>query len=414
MKTFIKSITSPGATGNVAYTGIGFTPKAILFVGGAETESTGEADARLAVGATDGTNDVAASGVSDDNAATSAVGTARANTTCINLRSSAGTLTHSASIVSLDSDGFTLNWATAGATTRVWEAICIGGDDVQAAVGQMSAGAATGNRSVTGLSFQPNALIFFDCRLNATATGSGTYWRPQMGFVDSAGNQGSWCGDSWDAEAVAVTDYFQSETACIVTSISSTGTDAGRRAEFVSYNSDGFTVNFTKLDATYGVNSHTQYLALKVPYSLSGTTDQRTSNGTTAVATAGFLPKLMLVGGAAATDTNGGAAQHRFSLGAAVSAASQIYHAHMDDDGDDPMDSSSALNTGKALRWITSNGATPTTLIEADVSAVAKGSFTLNYTTTDATVRKVFYLALGDSGFTPRMGFIHHNNPAIA
>jgi hypothetical protein len=416
MQTAIVNFQAPASTGSQVITGVGFTPKLLLALGHGSVLGTDQANSPWIIGAADGTNQVSGSTMDLDAQAASSNNSARSSTAFVNYRSATGTLQQAAALTSLDSDGFTLNWTTVNATQRQYLVLCIGGSDVQAQVGFLQAGGATGNRSITGMSFQPNTLIFFDTRLSSTQVGSGAYIRPMMGVVDSAGNQGAWAYDSHDGQAAAVITSAQSTSACIINSATA-ASDIDRRATFVSYDADGFTVNFSTLDAAIALNSYVMYVALNVPYSLAGSVAQRTSTGTTAVTTTGFTPKAIVLGGNATTATNAAQQGGRFQVGMAASVASQMYHSQMSVDAADPTDVSSAMNTGKILRWITASGATPSTLVEADVSAIADGSFTLNYTTVDATARQVLYLAMGDvpaATRIPRMGFINFQGPGVA
>jgi len=135
MNSKIIQITSPGsAAGNVAYTGVGFTPKAIWVVGGG-TALGDQATMKLGLGAAASSSQRAAGSIwSVDASATSNVGNGRSATAVIGVRNAAGTLQDVADLVSFDSDGFTLNWTTS-VSARSYHVLCIGGADVSAAVG---------------------------------------------------------------------------------------------------------------------------------------------------------------------------------------------------------------------------------------------------------------------------------------
>jgi hypothetical protein len=398
VNTKLITVTGPGSTGSVAYTGVGFQPKVLIAYAGKPTPAGDAANAISFVGAaTSSSSRWCLTGNSQDAQATSNVINSRLTTAFLQRRGNTGAIRQNADLVSLDADGFTLDWTTV-TDQGVYYILAIGGSDVEAQVGMLQAGAATGNRSITGMSFQPNTLMFFDARINSTQTGTGSFWRPMFGFVDSAGNQCAWAGDSWDAAANATTNSTQSTSACIIGSYSDP-VAIDRRATFVSYNSDGFTVNFSTLDAAFAQSSWVCYVALSVPFSQVGSEDQRTSTGTTVVTTTGFTPEAILLGGDASTSTNGGSAEHRNSFGVAVGtgATDHGYATHHDDDGPTTTNTSHAIGDTYILRWITANGATPTTVVRASISAIASGSFTINYDTVDATARKVLYLAMGEA-----------------
>ena len=97
------------ATGNVAYTGVGFLPKAILFF--SNVNGTARASWGYTTSATAGDN----SCIFDDNG--DAAGTyAIAVTNCIYLETG-GANNQKAVLVSFDSDGFTLAWTKTGVPT---------------------------------------------------------------------------------------------------------------------------------------------------------------------------------------------------------------------------------------------------------------------------------------------------------
>lgn len=115
------AIAVPGAIGNVAYTGIGFKPVALLSMtlpGNSGSEET------LGVGMTDGTTQ-GVMGIWGNDAGLLGGGNAERRllaTRCVGAPQSGG-WDYEASIVSFDDDGFTLNWTNAGAGTVYYLAL---------------------------------------------------------------------------------------------------------------------------------------------------------------------------------------------------------------------------------------------------------------------------------------------------
>jgi hypothetical protein len=94
------------ATGNVAYTGVGFRPSAIMFMANGE-------NAECSFGwSTDGSNNHFSENHHGATADTWEGGT----TKCIQSTQGAS-ITHTAAIVTMDADGFTLGWTRTGAPT---------------------------------------------------------------------------------------------------------------------------------------------------------------------------------------------------------------------------------------------------------------------------------------------------------
>lgn len=403
VKTLV--IQSKATTGNQAYTGFGSGGKVLLLQGVHRGNGVANYNGDLNAGglefgcALSSSERFAIGFVSNDNAATSTANAWRTRSACFVQRNAANTVLISADFVSWDADGFTLNWTTA-ADQRSIIATVISGTDVSAAIGDSQCPAATGNQSVTGLAFQPNALLIADAFLSSSAAAKATssFPRFQIGFCDSAGNSFAWCGSTNDGLATSDTMSCQSTSACSVGTATSSGA-LDRRATWVSYNSDGFTLNWTTLDAAVGVSSRYYYLALSVPMVKVGNTPQRTSTGTTQISGLGFQPRGMLFGGDQSTSTNGGSVNNRIFFGAAsgTAAGDQAVVSSGDADGLADTDTSNTHTAGKAVRMIDEAHSSPTTLSQASVSATDSDSFTLNWDTVDATARLVGYMAFGSA-----------------
>ena len=117
------SDTQKTSTGTKAVTGLGFAPKAVIIVScGFTASSSAAAEARLSLGGADRTRQGhtyagAVSGNADSRCVTN-----EDTSNIISCRTpnatAASTTTESQAAITLDSDGFTLNWGTADATAR--------------------------------------------------------------------------------------------------------------------------------------------------------------------------------------------------------------------------------------------------------------------------------------------------------
>ncbi len=115
-RVYVGSFANPGSTGNASYTGVGFKPKVVLFccMPADSTTTSG-----LHIGAMDsfGRQFYAAFRA----ATTGAAMANESNTTaCVMTLNTAGTTARKASYVSMDTDGFTLNWSTASAAGNTY------------------------------------------------------------------------------------------------------------------------------------------------------------------------------------------------------------------------------------------------------------------------------------------------------
>jgi hypothetical protein len=170
------------ATGNVAVTGVGFTPQLVMFL---DITSTGS-NAMNMFGAMDyNGNEFCVSHTSRGGQANQDLKTLWSTTTCIaNLRHwhSSQNTDYACSFVSMDTDGFTVNCSNApqSSTTIAYLALA-GFDDVY--VGTATSG--SGTQSFTGVGFTPDAYMI------GVAEAGDRLWA-SYGFSDGT-NRGS-CG----------------------------------------------------------------------------------------------------------------------------------------------------------------------------------------------------------------------------
>ena len=231
---FIKQVTSATATGNQASTGVGFRPDAILFAGandGAlDAISIGMAKSATARGTT----------TISFNGATS--GLYQRTSSCY--ASMNGSAVHTeADFVSMDSDGFTLNWTTANATTHTVYALCLKGGNYF--VGSFAQKTSTGNQGYTGVGFQPVG-IFHHARGFAAGTTPDTTFgmRWLMGAASGASERAAtYYGSGADPVGELI------RTKCYTVRADDATPTLLAAADLVSFDSDGFTLNYSTADA---------------------------------------------------------------------------------------------------------------------------------------------------------------------
>ena len=150
--------TSPNSTGNQGYTGVGFKPGLVIFLytnrDAEDTEATntysGTFAGGIGLGATDGTNTWTVSTHDDNNNGTPDPGSVCDSLAIKILLDDGSGVDSEADFVSFDSDGFTLNWTTADATTNYqWGYIAFEEEGV--------AGPATAVKDVLGGGLIPTA-----------------------------------------------------------------------------------------------------------------------------------------------------------------------------------------------------------------------------------------------------------------
>lgn len=112
---------SPTSTGTQSITGLGFKPGLIIFFAGLRNNDTvnpggNDRAGSMMIGATDGTTTLSLCVHIEDGAATTNTGSAMSNGTLGVLEDDGASYRIEASVDSLDSDGFTLDWTTVDAT----------------------------------------------------------------------------------------------------------------------------------------------------------------------------------------------------------------------------------------------------------------------------------------------------------
>jgi hypothetical protein len=154
-------LTEPGATGNQVITGLGFRPDLVLFGSAGATSNTPVAGSTLAIGAAvSSAKQGIIMGLSEDAQATKDTACYSRNDECIALPLVTGTLAIDAraTLVSLDSDGFTINWLERAASRNVFF-IAIKGPKVTMGDYTMPGNIGDGNPITLG--FTPKAVLQF-------------------------------------------------------------------------------------------------------------------------------------------------------------------------------------------------------------------------------------------------------------
>lgn len=329
------NIGTGAATTTVAVTGVGFQPTVVLFWWSGRTESTdanGSANARCGFGVgKSATERWAVSNYLEDAVAAATNTATRQNpAACINLSNSAGTGSDGAADVqTMDADGFTLIIDTQFTVDLRVSYLALGGDHSNVAIGDLTPGA-TGSLSETGLSFQPELVIFCSGGLaGVTATGGAD---AMLGIGAAAGATQEWTvlGFANDVSTNSG-DYSYGDE-----SIASTGVASGlqQRIEFTSFNADGFTVNVLE-NTGHGVF----WVAVAGGQYFVGDRVTATNTSNFSQTGVGFTPEALFVASVGRTESAQdtlAAADMRMSIGAATSSTERTAQAWSDDEGSDP------------------------------------------------------------------------------
>lgn len=299
----------------------------------------------------------------------------------------------SADFVSMDADGFTINVLNIESGTTV-NYLAIGGTDFSAKVGTFDMNATAGSQAVTGVGFQPKALMAVTGPYKTAETFSG------LGCIAT--------GYATSSTAVACMEHNLYQDAGGA-SLAYTRLNSNRRfietinqngayetrADLTSFDAGGFTLNVVLAPPAA---ARIGYIALggtaSCRYDLTVLT-KPTAVGTQTVSGKNFGAfgvLLSSIGAAAAADTSQAIA--KWGVGAADlnggKTAAGFYEPNTSTSTANP--AVTKLSTKAYLTPGTTNAAT---LDEADISAWNSDGYTVNWTKVDATAAEVIALSFG-------------------
>ena len=408
----IGTFTANSGTGSQAVSGVGFQPEAVLFWITNRTATGSGAPARFGRGWTDGTNQSAMAVALSDNLSVDyqISGIARSDS-CIVLIDDNGdsaTILARATITSLNSDGFTINWAVAGGS-RIVAYLALGGPgltNVNVGNVQRAMADGSGNFSITGVGFQPDVVLlmgkeswvgFGNPEANRTQFGFGvgisSTNRHTVGFRQRY-QRGTY--DNYGASGLT-TDY-------VLAPADDDPASPELAYDLVSMDSDGFTLSY---DIYPGDDRYKliQYLALKGTQVARGTITQPTSTGNQSVTGLSFRPSVVLFDGGdkVGTTTPYVGPDAEYVTGAATVPA-QRFGIWMGNGAVDQATtiSDTDLSTSAVIRSLTAG--TPTVNATADLYSMNSDGFTLNWTSVDSTQRNIGWIALGTAIYPTAVG----------
>ena len=241
--TFTKSAT-PGTTSQTVTHGLSVAPKAFIFwTSGMTVSGTVGATPQFALCISDGTTGRSIATISSD---ASPAADAKRRYANVSIIAGVGATGPAGTLASIGASTFDINWTNNSSDATIFHGIAIGGSDVSASVDEWTMGAATGNKSVTGVGFKPTLCLHI-ANLMTAAGGDEASAAMMLGAMDDSGNQWGMCNVSVDTSDPTITERYQRTDATIVTS----GGDgaANSVAAYVSMDDDGFTTNFSAVTA---------------------------------------------------------------------------------------------------------------------------------------------------------------------
>ncbi len=388
------TLTTSAGTGDKTVTGLAFQPKTVLAFYNNQTGTGTAADAHIGVGMTStGLEDLSTYHNSLDNAASSDItrsilNTAYWKTTVGGATTARVTGTFSA----FTSDGFTIN-TTANVTGAVMPYLALGGSDItNTAAGQINMPNSTTNFSVTGLAFQPD-IVFLSVILLAT---NGTANNNNSFSFGVAHSSGVWCSavKGQNAQATMNTSRAFYDNRCAVV-LQSTGDTAVDEIGFVTMTSDGFTLSHP-VNSTGGYLIN--YVAIKGGQWNVGNLAQPSSTGNQSVTGMTFQPVGTLFSHAQFETANSVTQNARMGIGGATGTGDERAIWMGDRDNVADAIANQRYVTDKVISMYTeATSAGATVLAEADYVSNNPNGFTINWSTADATARKVGYVSFGSN-----------------
>lgn len=244
----VSARSAPSSTGNQAYDSTGFQPDALIAFGGSHPFATsGRAIDPVSwfLGWTDGTNEgVIGSANDDESDPMDTFRICRSDRFISTLNGATGAVHNQASLVSLDSDGFTLNWDVAN-TQDVFFVLALKGGKYKAGVETAPDSSAT--KATTGLGFEPSGVLLQSAGVTPSSSLVDHVSRC-MGAGDGTNDTTTAYTDE-DNVGTTVTRRYMSATEAL-NFRSNDGTSTVESATFDSLDSDGFTLNWGAVDGS--------------------------------------------------------------------------------------------------------------------------------------------------------------------
>jgi hypothetical protein len=377
------------STGNQSVATLSFTPKIVLFFATQNTADGVIVDQNICIGAGISSTERGNTSVNDEDAA-DPTDTSRTifNTSCITMLSAGSSSSYLvvADLVSLNSDGFTIDITTAPGSAHRVGYLALGGTDItDVAIGTITVPASTGNDATTGVGFQPDSALFF---ANGEAINTDTNDNTLgFGFAVSTSQRG-WSGIAAPRnQATSIAKRFQVTDACIGY-MDHDAASIDVEADFVSWDADGFTLNYSAVHSGDAII----YVAFKGGQYAVGDVTTQTGTGTWAETGVGFEPSAGIFSSfqnAASGSIVDGA---KTSVGFASSASDMFVAGGVIEDAQAAADSDQYQDD--ALVYA-SYDFTQTLTGSADLDSWDSDGFTLNMIDADPSAFEMLYWVIG-------------------
>jgi hypothetical protein len=255
-----------------------------------------------------------------------------------------------------------------------------------AKIGSFQNPASTGSQSVTGVGFQPKAVIIWGANTAASPPEitDFNYW--SFGWTDGT-NHVAMTSLGLDNVVATVNNRAISTSAIIIAHDSSNTVQ--HRATFTSFNADGFTINWSNIFGSQ--QRYWVYLAIGgTDISIkSGSFTINTSTGDQAITGVGFLPTgyFLTTDAFTTTPTNGGT---NIIVSGWADGTRQAVSTVRSDNAANPANTYRYQRTSKISAVLNTGG---TTVFDASAVSLDSDGFTININPAPATAYIHYYLA---------------------
>ena len=381
------------STGNKAYTGLGFTPDFIIFHAslGADTTNANAGGGTM-VGMAVSSTERAVVGQGGTSGVTTSDEWGWSETAkCIHWRQAKTTVRLSADLVSMDADGFTLNWTTAGAggyeTVDITYQAFDGVSNVSIDEFSSPTSAATNTTITPGF----EADLLFIIGGFTVGTGSQTRDSGSVSVGAATSTSAQWCLNGLAEDNVTTSD---TDTILWQTQVCNNGFNS---ADFIKGHVHDITSTTYVIDwDTVWAGGNVYFWGLSIEGGLSwevGTDTKKTSTGTQAYTTAAE-PAAVLIGSSDVTSLDTYTADYAVGYGGddATNSYSNSYV------NKNAVSTTDCHRTGRvdACAQITDNAGNDD--YDANVDSFNATDFTLNFATADATASYFAWIAMTEPG----------------
>jgi hypothetical protein len=402
LNSYSGSFTITAGASSKAVTGLGFTPKLVIFWGGTSAAVTGSvASSMFYFGASTGNGNNHCNPIvrDQDNVGTSAASRTHSATHCIYKYNATGAVDYSATMTSFDADGFTIGIDDTPATDSVVCFLALGGTDitnVEVGTSTFDTTKTAGQTQDITLSgaFQPTSLIIATASSSSAAEGSSNDLYSTLGFTDGTSQ---FSATAWSGNGAAAATYRR---VLSNTRIAFRENDASTAYafNFNSFLSNGFRMG-VEIQAPGAYKF--MYIAIKGPRVFAGdfVANTTTADVTSESAACGFTPNTLFIMSATRT-AYGSSADLSFAVGATTDteanrAGANVMMGFAGSDTSDPTDSNTTTGLTICSAQIRTTGGTAGTNA---LKSFDTNGFTLYQGEASGSAIICPYLAFGSSG----------------